>query len=291
MTNNNFDYTPDDNNQVINPDVVETDTYDNNHYLKTIAIYFITIYGLTLIIQIALVVLYGIIFKAEPTYINENGTATYTQHALNFLNLWTQIITYAALLVIVVLLLHKDLVKDFFKTKSHILLVLKDVVIGFILLYAASIISNMILLVLNITRASNNQTDIETMIASCSNIELVLFSLILVVVTPLIEELIFRKSLFGFLKKYNFSSTKIILVSALIFGGIHVFTSIISLILTAAPFMDILTEFLLVIPYVAMGLALSYSYEKSKQNIFVPTLIHVANNLLSLILILCFPEV
>lgn len=291
MADINFDNFQNEEYETIYPDVVQTDTYDSNHYLKSIAIYFLTIYGLTLIIQFILLFLYGIIYKTDPTFVDLNGETQYTPQALKFLNLWTQIVTYSALLIVVVLLLRKDLIVDFFKTKSNFLSVLKDAAIGFVLLYVASIAANMILVLLNITQSSENQYAIETMIANCTSFELVLFSIILVVVTPLIEELIFRKSLFGFLKKYDFSSKKMIIVSALIFGGIHVATTIISLIFSAAPFMAILTEFLLVIPYFAMGLALSYSYEKAKRNIFVPTIIHMANNLLSLILILFFPGI
>lgn len=291
MTDFNFDYTENENNEIVTPEVVETDTYDSNYYTKPLVIYFITVYALSLFVQMALILIYEIIFKTDPTFIGPNGDQLYTDHASNFLNLWTQISTYFILLIIVIVLLHKDLVKDFFKTKANIKSVLKDVIVGFILLYVASILANAVLIVLNITRASNNQSDIENMIFNCSNIELILFSIILVIVTPLIEELIFRKSLFGFLKKYNFSSQKTILVSALFFGGIHVFASILSLIISSAPFMEILTEFLLIIPYFAMGYVLSYCYEKSNRNIFVPTLIHVSNNLLSLILILFFPTI
>lgn len=82
------------------------------------------------------------------------------------------------------------------------------------------------------------------------------------IVAPILEEMVFRRSLRGFIKfKWLF-----ILVSGLGFGLLHVLGSY------SNPL-----DFLYVVPYGAMGCAFAYLYSKS-DNIVLPIAVHMLHN-------------
>ena len=81
-------------------------------------------------------------------------------------------------------------------------------------------------------------------------------------VAPIFEEMVFRRSLYGLLKrKWEF-----IFLSGLAFGLLHVLGS----------FNNVL-DFLYVIPYGAMGFCFAYLYYNTK-NITLPIIIHIIHN-------------
>ena len=83
-----------------------------------------------------------------------------------------------------------------------------------------------------------------------------------VIFAPVVEELVFRQSLKNIIpNKYIF-----IIVSGIIFGGLHVITS-----LTSA------TDLLYLIPYCAPGFAFAYILADS-DNIFIPISLHFMHN-------------
>lgn len=91
-----------------------------------------------------------------------------------------------------------------------------------------------------------------------------------VINAPLIEELVFRKTLFDCFKNKNV----FVLLSGLTFGIFHVVgigTSIYS--------------WLYVIPYAALGSAFAKAYVKTN-NVLVPVLLHSVHNFIAIILIL-----
>ncbi len=95
-----------------------------------------------------------------------------------------------------------------------------------------------------------------------------------VLVAPFLEEFIFRLSFRHLIKnKYLF-----ILISGLTFGSLHVITSV-----------NVITDYLYIIPYSVPGLIFAYLYVKS-ENIFTSTAIHFVHNgiLLSLQILLYF---
>ena len=85
------------------------------------------------------------------------------------------------------------------------------------------------------------------------------------------------------MRKYNFSKNKKIIISGILFGGIHVATSIIVMLVESAPASEIFTEMLLGIPYIVMGFVLGFIYSDSDENVIVPTLVHMFNNGLSVV--------
>ena len=92
-----------------------------------------------------------------------------------------------------------------------------------------------------------------------------------IIFAPLIEELIFRKTIKKIFKyKYLF-----IIISGLIFGILHI-----------SNFKDI-NEILFSIPYIIMGIDFAYIYYKT-DNIFTTISFHLLHNLVLLIIQLIF---
>jgi membrane protease YdiL (CAAX protease family) len=91
-----------------------------------------------------------------------------------------------------------------------------------------------------------------------------------VLLGPIVEELIFRKSLFSLFKNKKLA----IIISSLIFGLIH---------LIAEPS---LASVIINLPaYLIPGLVFGYFYAKNDENILVPTIAHILSNLISVLLI------
>ncbi len=91
-----------------------------------------------------------------------------------------------------------------------------------------------------------------------------------IILAPIIEELVFRRSF------KNFTNNKILfaLVTGLIFGGIHIVSSISSL--------KDLAMFIHIIPYSSVGIALGLAY-KEHNNIIGTMAIHALHNTIAII--------
>ena len=82
------------------------------------------------------------------------------------------------------------------------------------------------------------------------------------IIAPILEEMVFRRSLKGFIN----NKWLYIIISGLSFGLLHVIGNNANL-----------AEYLFVIPYGAMGCAFAYLYYKTK-NISLPIIIHMIHN-------------
>lgn len=145
--------------------------------------------------------------------------------------------------------------------------------IGVLLVYGGNIVGQMITILLEAlfkerVVESLNQLSITNILASKYSL-IIIFTI--VVMGPLVEEIIFRKTIFSFFKNKKAA----IIVSSLAFGLIHVIgeTSLSALLIT-------------LIPYLIPGLVFGYIYAKNDENIVVPLISHVVLNAISVILIL-----
>lgn len=280
---NNQNKTIDINSDSISTSSVDIE-YPTNHYLKTIIIYFICMYFASSVAQTIIMALYKLIFDMPSGYQNANGELVYTQHFSDFVNLWTQISVYLAIFIVLVLLLRKAIQNDILRTKINLKSTFKKAGKGICFVYIASYICNLVLMLLRIVDESENQTQIVDMLHSSQTFAVILYCGILIIAAPIVEELIFRKSMFSYLKRYNLSKNLKILITGILFGGIHVATAILIMILDGSSFKLIITEFLLGIPYCVMGCVLGYIYADSDENFVVPTLVHMFNNAASVII-------
>ena len=99
----------------------------------------------------------------------------------------------------------------------------------------------------------------------------ILIAVFACVIGPLVEELIFRQTLLGYLRK-SLPTWLSIFIVGFAFALTHMHS------------LD-LSEWVGAVGYLGAGLALSITYVKEKENIYYPLLIHMLSNSLSLIIL------
>lgn len=138
----------------------------------------------------------------------------------------------------------------------------------FVTTLCANMVLNIIVSTLTNTTQSENQDSIQ--MASMMVPFITIFATC--VFSPIVEELVFRGGAFSCLRKRTGFLTASIF-SSILFGSIHVLTSLMS-----GNFSD--ASYLLV--YTGIGMVMAYGYEKSG-TLVVPIGIHMLNNILSVI--------
>lgn len=156
----------------------------------------------------------------------------------------------------------KDLKKNY---KTIIKTTLKYWSLGLVIM----ILSSFIIGLFNIPTSDNQNTNIELFKQAP-----ILQSLCAIIFAPIIEELVFRHSF----RKFTNNPTIFALTTGLIFGFVHITSSITSL--------KDLTMMIHLIPYSAVGIAFGYAYKKNNNNIIGTILIHSIHNMIAVIEIL-----
>ncbi len=179
-------------------------------------------------------------------------------------------------LFVILIYLNKSFIKEDYN-KYHdqgnlTLYVLIFVCFAFFLNLASSVWARQITNGLDIS-TSENQSSIDSIMDYLPGV--LIFAPITVIVAPIVEELIFRKSFFNIIKNKYLA----LLISAFVFGTMHV-TSTYSLLLTKGYSItdSLYYTFGFGLSYYAMGISFGLSYIKSDKNILVPIAIHMANN-------------
>lgn len=186
-------------------------------------------------------------------------------------NALTNLTTYIVLIITLLLINFQYLInaiKDFFKN------FVKYTTYGFlsfVIYYIASIIISLLIQSLKIESSAQNQVLLELMI---KNGFLIITFISAVVIGPLVEELIFRKSIFNLIQNDKIA----IVVSSLVFGAIHLLSSIGS----GYSFLEII---ILTIPYILFGFIFAILYVKCNKNILPSTAVHIIINALSVFII------
>lgn len=173
------------------------------------------------------------------------------------------IITFISIYVIqvtgLVIPMFNELKRDFIVFKNNFKLYLGNMLHRFgivtIIYFMCSI--TVLLIVDNIP---NNQ---EALLS----LPLFITAFLAIVIGPLTEELMFR----GFIKKFIKNDILFIILSSLIFGGLHVLSA------------DSLLQLLYIIPYSVLGFAFSLNYVKTK-NIASNIFLHCAWNTMAVVL-------
>lgn len=162
------------------------------------------------------------------------------------------------LLLILFLIFRKELIKEWkiFRQKflENIDIGVKYWLIGLGIMMVSNIFINIII---SLGRAANEQA-VQEMISYLPWLMLINAGLI----APFTEEIIFRKCF----KKAFPNKWLFIILSALVFGSLHVITSMTSAI-----------ELLYIIPYGALGAAFAYMYQKT-DTVFTSITMHMFHN-------------
>ncbi|MDO9629343.1 MAG: type II CAAX endopeptidase family protein [Acholeplasmataceae bacterium] len=195
------------------------------------------------------------------------GPQTYMKHfTLALLNF----IIYILLLPAILYFLKVDISYDFKESKAMRGQFFLAVIIGFLYIILGNIFSNYLTGVLSkiFDLAPSVSVNQETIVAALLSNGMVLMIISAVIIGPIVEELIFRKAIFGMIK----SDKTALFVSTFIFGVIHlVGEASIAIALVSG------------ISYFVMGFIFGYIYIKSDRNIMVPITVHILSNLLSVI--------
>jgi membrane protease YdiL (CAAX protease family) len=181
-----------------------------------------------------------------------------------------QIVLYVILLLLLLRFLMHDLTYDFklFKLVKNQWLVI--IVTGYLYVMLGNYFSNFISTLLSNAfsmpiNESINQISIVRMLNSEGVVFIVLSA---VVIGPIVEELVFRKSIFGLIHNPKVA----LVISSLVFGAIH---------LTAEA--SIVTALINGVSYFTIGLVFGYIYIKNNKNIMAPIVVHILSNLISVI--------
>ncbi|MFI3284767.1 MAG: type II CAAX endopeptidase family protein [Erysipelotrichaceae bacterium] len=162
------------------------------------------------------------------------------------------------------------LVKEFKKFKESFNPILFDTGKYFIYLYATSFIINIFIFLL-IGENSLNQQSIQ--VAFDTNPFLI--SMAALIFAPFVEEMVFRGSIYNLSKRYM-NPTLAAINSGLLFGLLHVYTSLLT-----GQYVDLVY----LLSYGTMGYFLGKCYETSN-NIYAPMLVHFINNFIAIVLML-----
>ena len=179
------------------------------------------------------------------------------------------LIVYTGLAIIFSIIYRKTLIeniKDFKKNYKTILKsTLKYWLLGLLLMLVSSVVINQF----NINTTNNQDANINLFIQAP-----ILQAICAIILAPIIEELVFRRSF------KDFTTNPIIfsLTTGLIFGLVHITSSLTS--------PQDLIMFVHLIPYSSVGIALGYAYKKNNNNIIGTMLIHALHNTIAIIEIL-----
>ena len=172
------------------------------------------------------------------------------------------------LLIIFISIYKKTIKKDFHdyfnkNYKNNIKESFSTWLIGFGIMIA----SNLLIAILTKGQLSQNEETVRGLIDKYP----LYMTFQVMLYAPITEELIFRKSI----KDFITNKKLYIIISGLIFGGLHVITSI-----TSNPL-----SYLYLIPYCSLGFVFAYLYQKT-DNIFSTTVAHSFHNSLALLIYL-----
>ena len=182
---------------------------------------------------------------------------------LNMMALYEFIITF--LLLILIFFMYKtELIEEFKSSdKKQIKIIFINVLVIFFIMGFSNMISYTIL-------KGNIMSSINNFEISCINTKNLILIVRILILSPIIEELVFRKSVRTVINNDSF----FILFSGLLLGTLYVIAQTPSLV-------GILSS----ISYILVGIYLSYSYTKTN-NILINILTRIIYNLLMLVIIL-----
>lgn len=215
-----------------------------------------TIYIKNALLGIACFIIYFGISNLEISFLNFLGidyTTMSTTIKVIYLILW-EIVT----ICLIMFILNKVLSKNIDDMKKNHKIYFKKYFKYWLIAVAIMMISNMFITLISGNDLSSNEESIRVMF----KISPVYIFFSSVIYAPIVEELIFRRSL------KNIIPNKIlfILVSGLVFGGLHIISGF------SGP-MDLLY----LIPYCAPGFAFAYILADS-DNVLIPISLHFMHN-------------
>lgn len=223
---------------------------DFNHIM-----WFFLLLGAYLFVPSILAIIYATALKIEMNSTDFETIAIFAQAA--------------GLFPVLALALSRQLfIEDWQKTKKRILYTILFIVAGAIAVWLLTTIVNIFYGLIGVEGTSENQESLESAVLSKYGL---IMLIPIVFFAPIIEELIFRKFIFGIIEdNLKWSPWTAILISTVVFSVMHLLSG----------------DFQYILLYLPQAFVMGIMYHFSKNNIFVPITIHFINNLLAAIGIL-----
>lgn len=208
-----------------------------------------------------------------PSYVLTSDIETIDYQLQNLTTFYMslyQFVLYLILFGFIYYFLKNDVAYDFNKFKLIKSQWFAIIIIGYLYVLLGNFLSNFISSLLssqlNIPMSESvNQMTIVRMLNSNGVVFMVLSA---VIIGPIVEELIFRKSIFGLIKNQNVA----LVTSSLIFGAIHLISET-----------SLAVALINGISYFTMGAIFGYIYIKNDKNIIAPIAVHILVNLISVV--------
>ena len=180
---------------------------------------------------------------------------------------------YIALLPGILYLLKMDIQYDYKESKEQKGQFFIAILIGYLYIMLGNIFAGFLSDILSriFNFAPGEAVNQEVIVSALRSEGMVLMFISAIILGPIVEELIFRKAIFGLIK----SDKMAIFVSTFVFGLIH--------LLGEASIQAALVNG---ISYFVMGFVFGYIYIKNNRNIMVPIAVHILSNLISIVVIL-----
>ena len=173
----------------------------------------------------------------------------------------TMIAIYIIQVAVLIIPMFNELKRDFIVFKNNFKLYLSNILPRFGIITLVYLVCS----ILTLAIVKETPTNQEALLS----LPLYITAFLAIIVGPLTEELMFR----GFIKKFIKNDVLFIIISALVFGGLHVLSA------------DSLQQLLFIVPYSVLGFAFSLNYVKTK-NIASNIFLHCAWNSIAMILTL-----
>ena len=175
---------------------------------------------------------------------------------------------YLVLIVSCVVLLKKEIKTDFNTlNRTDAMSVFLICVIGIVCAYIGNYLGSFITMILGGSDQSQNQQGIEQLLTSKYGL---IIGFTVIFIGPIVEELIFRKSIHDVLRSVKCPTWLILIVSSVLFGFIHVLDN---------------GDLIQVFPYILMGLTLG-GVEIFSKNIYPSIFVHIFINAVSTAMVL-----
>lgn len=266
-----------------NASTFELDHYENKRkYTLCFALYFVLFYGGSIIVSIIASFLWLAINNLNSI---DQSNPLFEKYSID-VTAWYNFGTYILVMLVLIPLTFNIIKKDFINFKTNPGNNFKWFGFGVLIMYGGIIISSKIVKILsfNLVPGDSANQELIVSILKSGGINMILMSFMTVIFAPIIEEIVFRKCLFGLFKK---NTIKTVILSTIIFAGIHTIPTCIELlpgvIAGDNKFTDLYLEFIYIFQYLGQAFALAFVYHKTKGNLIPCIMIHFLNNFISIL--------
>ncbi|HHU55168.1 MAG TPA: CPBP family intramembrane metalloprotease [Acholeplasmataceae bacterium] len=199
-------------------------------------------------------------------FIDQQNSSPDIMNKILIFSVIIEVVSRVIMIVLIVSFLKNYLIGDAKKFSKNLPINIVIIVGGFIAILLVNLLITLFYQLIGIKGDSANEEAVREMLNSNMRPFMVI---VVVILAPILEELMFRKILIGFLiETLHLHKVVAFSISAFVFAFVHVIGDF--------------QEIIFIIPYLALSIVITLSYAFSKNNIYVPIGVHFLNNLLAI---------